>query len=292
MKNNITQINMNTREEIDFDNISETVTVMNNLRLYNRQYKNLDKIKNLEYLHCTLKDVSQWNTFILNNKNLVYLDVTIIEFEDTTELVFPDNLRHLRLTSPKFYGFKPLSSLFKFVQWPSNLKHLEIEFTDNIQYAPESLETLVLIGDRPVQPQFRFPESLKNIYIINELYTVNFNRLPLLWPPNIEHLYIGLPTSVNLDNIPDNIKTIELCGCNNKISKWPKNLKTLILGNFVSEKYLPSEWPESLEILDVHDGDLFIENLPKTLKRLTVPKIFRWKYYLEMNLDNNILHYK
>jgi hypothetical protein len=155
----------------------------------------------------------------------------------------PENITKLSLLDSRFFG-QPLINL------PSNLTHLTLEvgndFTDNMDYLPNSMQYLSInyyephyhaLNDirnqHPGLKLFNLPSSLKTFIfkytpIINNLSHSVTDVLEIVYPVNLEEVYIDIDVDLNL--IPDNVSKLHIHDKNIiPIMKLPKNIRHIYI---------------------------------------------------------------
>ncbi len=77
-----------------------------------------------------------------------------------------------------------------------------------------------------------------------------------------------------IDNLPDCIKIIEFASkpFNQKINKWPKNLKKIIIT--IHSNIIFDFFPQTIKYLDIYKYDNNIPTLPISLKKLSIHELY------------------
>lgn len=138
---------------------------------------------------------------------------------------------------------------------------------------------------------FKFPKFLKKldlgIFFNQSLDKVNF-------PETLEKINLGHAFNKSLDNVifPESLKKIEFSsGFKQSIEniKWPKNIEEIIFGWQVI--IIPEKLPKNLIKLTIKNfNEKHLENLPSSLKELTIYNLEKPLTNLPLSLEKLILY--
>jgi hypothetical protein len=137
---------------------------------------------------------------------------------------------------------------------PLGLKELILHcftFNQPIDNLPVGLELLKIGCSVFNQPIDNLPINLKVLHIYSDWYEYNLFNLPnslkilsldfqtikdfkIIWPPMLEIVYLN--TNINLDDLPDSIKTMYIyINTNHTFSKLPENLERIVFGGYYKQ---------------------------------------------------------
>ena len=209
--------------------------LLKGLNCNDNNLKELPKLPNsLEYLSC-------------NNNNL----------KELPEL--PNSLKILKLSKNMV---KELPDTL-----PSNLEFLNISFNliDNIKNLPDSIEILVINGNKNLNKINKLPNNIvkfssniKHIEDISNFDKINIKSLSInsilyskikdIIPSSLKYINIdGLCENIDIDHLPNGIEELYFFSFNNKINKFPDNLKILELSYY--DQNIINKIPKNIEYL-------------------------------------------
>ena len=207
------------------------------------------------------------------HSNITHLTFSVFPSFSSKDLILPKNLKNLTLSGTYNYIFD--FNIFE------NTKKLEIlnakiyhnmyqDFRDKL---PKTLKTLTLVIKIHSNVKLcRITNNIESLLIMSEnvKHYCDIGNLEEILGENIKKLYIDNSTYIGMDNIPDTIEYLMYNNMTNHVNKYPKNLKVLI---FTGNK------------------NINFDIIPKTIKKIIVPKLPETIVDIPSNFTNKIIFY-
>lgn len=167
---------------------------------------------------------------------------------------------------------------------------------EDINCLPDSIQSIKFYGDFNFKiKDLKFPKFLKKLD-----FGIFFNQSldNIIFPETLEKINLGHGFNKSLDNVvfPESLKKIEFnSGFSQSIENinWPKNIEELIFGwqvNIVPEKLPKNLIKLTIKLTIKNFNEIHLENLPPTIKELTIYNLEKPIKNLPPSLEKLILY--